>query len=261
MKPSQPDALIVTVAQTIGQLSGLPFFKNTEAVWEFYPPSKKLELEYNAVIHPGWFDIKPGFAWGFYGQRSFQLAKPTSTKIFELLKEINEALPLGIGLLTTSVNGEFVKNGLPNDCIEELYGNIHKLQCSKNCHDAIWDLDLNDLSINPKNRMADQFPKCPKCNAPARPNVLMFDDHAWNPKYADAQRDRMNDWIGTLTDKKVHVLELGVDTVDPSMELTSVGLSEKLDAQLFQVHPKELNNQIPAIEEGLQEYRDLILKG
>ena len=254
MTKTLPDALIVTAAQNIQHLSGLPFFKDTKQVWKFYPPSKLIELEYHQLIHPGWFDIKPEFIWGFYGQRSFQLAKPVKTKLFENLLKIHKLLPKGIGVITTSVNGEFLNNGIPSDRVEEIYGNLRKLQCSSKCTDDIWDMNAEDVKIDRKSRMAVTYPVCPKCNAPARPNTLLFDDSLWNPSRADNQRTKINNWLGSLKGLNVHILELGTDSVDPAIGLTTTGLSEKLNAKIFRVQPKNEKNQGPEIEQGVEEY-------
>ena len=258
MDKSLPDALIITAAQNIQHLSGLPFFKDTENVWQFYPPSKKINLSYSELIHPGWFDIKPSFIWGFYGKRSFLTAKPIRSQVFEQLLKIHKLLPEGIGVITSSVNGEFLNSGFPPERVEEIYGNFRKLQCASNCTDEIWDLNPDDIRIDPKTKMAQEFPCCEACDGPARPNTLLFDDDRWNPKRADDQRDNLNKWLGSLKGKNVHILELGTDRVDPSIELTTVGLGDKLDAKIFRGYPENENNQSKEIEKGVEEYIALL---
>ena len=253
-----PDALIVTAAQNIQNLCGLPFFKNTENVWKFYPPSKKINLSFNELIHPGWFDIKPSFIWGFYGKRSFLTARPIRSQVFDQLLKIHHLLSEGVGVITSSVNGEFLNSGFPAERVEEIYGNFRKLQCASNCSGEIWDLNHDDIRIDSKTKMADEFPCCPSCDGPARPNTLLFDDDRWNSERADGQRSNLNKWLGSLKGKNVHILELGVDSVDPCIELTTSGLSEKLNAKVFRVYPKNESDQGKEIEKGVEDYLALL---
>ena len=50
----------------------------------------------------------------------------------------------------------------------EIHGNEDYMRCGDECHLKLYDY--------PKNIKKDEIPKCPKCRAPMKPHILLFDE-------------------------------------------------------------------------------------
>ena len=62
----------------------------------------------------------------------------------------------------------------------ECHGSIHHLQCTRPCTRAIWSAEGLTIDIDMERfRAREPLPRCPRCGAMARPNILMFGDWSW----------------------------------------------------------------------------------
>ena len=157
--------------------SGLPDFRGGQGFWRAYPPLEKLQISFEEMAQPHWFDEKPEMAWAFYGHRQ-QLYRETKPHMgYWMLRDWTRAMPAGHFVVTSNVDGAFEAAGFAADRILEQHGNIHRHQCTVPCSPAIWTDDAPDLQIDLATLQArGPFPRCPECGALARPNVLMFGD-------------------------------------------------------------------------------------
>ena len=64
---SEAQAVLITAGAGIGVDSGLPDFRGNEGFWNAYPIAKKLNLGFQDLANPHWFDVNPLLAWAFYG--------------------------------------------------------------------------------------------------------------------------------------------------------------------------------------------------
>ena len=188
-----PEALIITAGAGMSAESGLDPLWEKENLHYFFPPAKKKNIEFTELGQPKWFLIDPSFAWGFYGKRAlvYSAAKPHLG--YHDLLNWGKSLPFGCSVITSNVDGLFKKADSASR-VEEIHGSVFHVQCSRNCHNSIWELDLSEIEIL-KTGEANKYPRCPKCGYAARPNILMFNDHNWNPKRANQQRKNINNWI------------------------------------------------------------------
>lgn len=171
-------ACVITAGAGIGVDSGLSDFRGKEGFWKAYPPIQRLGLSFPEVSTPEWFYQDPSFAWGFFGHR-YHLYKDTEPhQGFQRLLQICHSMPEGFFVLTSNVDGHFQKAGFPPDRVNEIHGSIHYWQCTKTCPD-IWEAHSDVFVDESTFRAKEPLPKCPKCGALARPNVLMFGDDGW----------------------------------------------------------------------------------
>ena len=49
--------------------SGLPNFRDTNGFWRSYPPMKKLNIKFEEMSNPDFFETDAPFAWGFWSHR------------------------------------------------------------------------------------------------------------------------------------------------------------------------------------------------
>ena len=92
--------------------------------------------------------------------------------------------------------------------------------------------------------LRNALPRCPGCGGIARPNVLMFDDGAWNSQRSDQQHERLTRWLETLGPKKnaTVVLELGAGRALPAVRAFSQRLQSQ-GAALIRINLNEANVQ------------------
>ncbi|KAH3765781.1 NAD-dependent protein deacetylase of SIR2 family [Pelomyxa schiedti] len=128
-------------------------------------------------------------------------------------------------VITTNVDGFFVKNGFDPAKIYTPQGDFKFLQCSKPCcAEAVWP-SANAISlalphIDKSNQMLNDpslWPKCPRCGREAMPHVRAG---SWfiNEHFAE-QRQAFNQWVSTngMNHKKVVILEIGVGYNTPGV--------------------------------------------
>jgi hypothetical protein len=58
-------------------------------------------------------------------------------------------------------------------------------------------------------RAIEPLPRCSRCGAIARPNILMFGDWEWDRRRTDAQQQRMNRWFQEIGSANLVTVECG----------------------------------------------------
>ena len=232
------DALLVTAGAGIGVDSGLPDFRGNEGFWRAYPPMQHLGIGFMEMADPIWFRRDPELAWGFYGHRLSLYRATEPHDGFRILREWSESMPHGFFVFTSNVDGQFQKAGFDRDRIFECHGSIHHLQCMNHCGDITRCND--DVVIDETTfRAGPPLPRCPACGALGRPNVLMFNDWGWRPERSAAQERRFADWIGSLDDARLAVVEVGAGTAVPTVRMTSEQLARRPGATLVRINVRE----------------------
>jgi NAD-dependent SIR2 family protein deacetylase len=215
---AEADSLIITAGAGMGVDSGLPDFRGPQGFWRAYPGLKKAGLRFEDIADPGHFDSDPRLGWGFYGHRLNLYRHTVPHDGFGILLEIGDAKPGGYFVFTSNVDGQFEKAGFHPNRIVECHGSIHYLQCLEPCSDEIWPADGVLPEIDESEcRMTSPLPRCERCGAIARPNILMFGDGGWNGARSTKQEARYKAWRRTV--KKPVVIELGAGTAIPSVRL------------------------------------------
>ena len=236
--------LLVAAGAGMGVDSGLPDFRGPAGFWRAYPAFEKLGLRFEQIARSRWFADDPHLAWGFYGHRaSLYRDTPPHPGFATLLRWAT-----GKGdffVFTSNVDGHFQRAGFPDDRIVECHGSIHHLQCAQPCCDEICASGLK-VSVDESTMQAsDPLPRCPRCGALARPNVLMFSDMRWVSSRTDEQESRFAQWLDGIADKRLAILEIGAGTVVSTVRWTCERLAAVVsDATLIRINPRE--PQVPA---------------
>lgn len=241
------DALLITAGAGMGVDSGLPDFRGNEGFWKAYPAVKRLGLSFADLANPQWFYNDPGLAWAFYGHRLNLYRKTTPHAGFTMLLNWAQTKPAGYFVFTSNVDGHFQKAGFDPEAIEECHGSIHHFQCTESCTNLIWDAVKVDILVDENTfRAQPPLPHCPRCGALARPNILMFDDFAWQPSRCTAQQERFQRWLRTLEAKsaRLTVIELGAGTAIPTVRFTSERIAHLLGGSLIRINPRA--SSVPA---------------
>lgn len=228
------DALLIGAGAGMGVDSGLPDFRGPEGFWKAYPPFRG--RRFSDMSTPHWFHSDPQLAWGFFGHRFHLYRNAVPHAGFQILQRWGKRLPKGHFVFTSNVDGQFQKSGFSADCIVECHGSIHHLQCTSPCHDEIWPAGDLELEIDLATiRTTSSLPRCPTCDAVARPNLLMFGDYAWLSHRADQQWARWQQWLRTVNPDRLVTIELGAGLAVPTVRIEC----ESQSGTLIRVNPAE----------------------
>ena len=205
------DGLVIAAGAGIGVDSGLPDFRGNQGFWRAYPALGRERIAFESIANPAAFRSDPALAWGFYGHRLGLYRATVPHSGFQRLREIAGRLPQGAFAYTSNVDGQFQKAGFAAATVCEVHGSIHQLQCVDACHAGIWDAaDFLPVVDDQRCRLVSPFPRCPRCGAIARPNILMFGDCDWVEDRSARQQQALDAWLHRL--RRPVVVELGAGT-------------------------------------------------
>ncbi|HSN90069.1 MAG TPA: Sir2 family NAD-dependent protein deacetylase [Anaeromyxobacteraceae bacterium] len=239
-------ALVVTAGAGMGVDSGLPDFRGDRGFWKAYPLYERLGLSFVDAANPEHFARDPHFGWGFYGHRLNLYRATVPHAGFAILRRWTETYRLPWFVVTSNVDGQFQKAGFDGERVVEVHGSIHHLQCTTPCAPAVWE-NREEIRIDEETMRADRLPRCPRCGAVARPNILMFGDWGWIPGRTHAQQARLDAFLEEVEDRPLLVVELGAGTAVPTIRYASERLGARPDALLVRVNPREADVPAPHV--------------
>lgn len=236
-------ALLVTAGAGMGVDSRLPDFRGDEGFWKAYPPFRKLGLRFVELANPRWFERDPELAWGFYGHRLALYRRTKPHRGFDILKKWGASMRDGVFVFTSNVDGQFQRAGFDPSRIHECHGSLDRLQCMRRCGIPPFSSEDYEPRIDEEScRAREPLPRCPRCGAMARPNVLLFGDFGWDSRPYDEQEERLNDWLEELAeqeDARLVVVELGAGSHVPTVRIFSESVSRALNGELVRINPRE----------------------
>jgi NAD-dependent deacetylase len=155
--------ITISTGAGVSAESGIPTFRDADGLWEGH------RVEDAAT--PFAFRRDPAFVWRFYNARRASLRAVEPNAGHHALVRLEQWLsPDRFTLITQNVDNLHRRAGSRN--VVELHGNIAQTSCT-GC-DAIEDRGLEPLG---------DLPKCPRCTALLRPDVVWFGEalpeHAW----------------------------------------------------------------------------------
>ena len=131
--------------------------------------------------------------------------------LFEILKDKNYYI------LTTNQDTQF-NRVFPEEKISAIQGDWRYFQCSRRCHDRLYDSvdtlhNLNDAIDSELRVPSDMIPHCPECGAEMEPWVRSW-TFLEGKKYHE-EYSKLNAFLQKNMNKKVLFLELGVGRMTP----------------------------------------------
>lgn len=123
-------------------------------------------------------------------------------------------------VLSTNVDGQFVKAGLPEKKIFCTQGDYFHIQCAKACHDKTYD--ATEMFIQMDQARKDcriptyMVPRCPVCGGPMDMNLRKDGYFVQDSNWYEAER-RFGTFVTDSLDKKLVLLELGVGFNTPTI--------------------------------------------
>ncbi len=234
----QADAIVVAAGAGMGVDSGLPDFRGTQGFWQAYPALAKARLDFPSIASPTTFARDPGLAWGFYGHRLALYRATIPHEGFRILRELGARTPLGLGVFTSNVDGQFQRAGFDPARVQECHGSIHHLQCMRLCREETWSADGFEPEVDEATcTLRGDPPLCPRCGALARPNLLMFGDRDWIEARSKAQENALNAWLSRC--ERPVVVEIGAGTAIPSVRLFTHSVVLNHGGRVVRVNPRD----------------------
>lgn len=229
----EAQALLICAGAGIGVDSGLPDFRGNSGFWQAYPALRASNIAFHEIANPASFAQDPLLAWGFYGHR-LQLYRDTVPHAgFAMLRQFAAAMPGGTFVFTSNVDGQFQRAGFDEARIVECHGSIHHLQCTLPCSNATWSADTFVPTVDAQDcRLRLDPPRCPRCGALARPNILMFNDGDWIADRTELQFERLRRWRAKA--RGLVVIEVGAGIDIPSVRR----MSQMQGAPIVRINPR-----------------------
>ena len=158
-----------------------------------------------------------------------------------LLSLLNNKTGKGF-VLTSNVDGHFIRAGFDESIVEEIHGSINFLQCTRTeCIEkkSYWATPVLDMVLDKEGMVkAEEIPRCKECNAVARPNILMFRDSTCVKLRLNEQRDRFDEWVEKVKSKKLKavVLEIGAGTSVGTVRANSEKFAKETNSSIIRVN-------------------------
>lgn len=170
-------------------------------------------------------------------------------------------------VITTNVEHQFWINGFENNRIFATQGDYGQLQCSRPCHDRLYDNEEIIKEMISKTQdcriPSDLIPKCPVCGEEMETN-LRCDDKFVQDENWYRMHETYNEFLEKIKDKKVVFIECGVGFNTPVIirypfeQMTF----DNPDARLIRLN-KDYADPIPqnkdktiSFDEGIEEILD-----
>lgn len=241
------EALVITAGAGMGVDSGLPDFRGGGGLWTTVQPG----FDPMSMAEADLFRGDPTLAWGFYGNRLRRYREVTPHRGFEVLLRLVKQMPLGAFVVTSNVDGQFQRAGFDPDLVSEVHGSIHWNQCTRICQGPLFESPAEIVIDEESVRMVSPVPRCPRCGAVARPNILMFGDCWWDSSRSSEQGDRFSRWLGKLAGARIAIVECGAGTRISTIRSLSERLVVSLGGRLIRINPHEFGVPSGQIELGL----------
>ena len=153
----------------------------------------------------------------------------------------------GSFVFTSNVDGHFQRAGFSPQRIDECHGSIHRLQCLGPCSPALWPATGLEPALDEvRCALLGPLPACPYCGGIARPNVLMFDDWAWNDTLREQQAQRCRSWLDGV--RRPLVIEIGAGMDIPTVRHFSQRVVLQHGGSLLRINPREAQiGELPGV--------------
>ncbi len=158
--------------------------------------------------------------WGYWSKHIYlNNVSMGSTKLYEKLYDLVKDKEYFV--ITTNVDDQFLKSGFPSYKVFATQGSYNYFQCSKACHDKLYEntdiiLEMVENIDEELKIPSDLIPKCPVCGEEMETNLrkddLFVEDAHWH-----MQNQAYKDFLEKAKGHKTVLLEFGIGYNTPGI--------------------------------------------
>lgn len=157
--------------------------------------------------------------WSYWAKHiNYLCLSMGKTQVYQNLKKLVKDKDYFV--ITTNADKQFIKNDFDENKIFEVQGTLTKIQCSKGCHNKLYDDTKMIKEMLKKDKdckvPSDLVPYCPKCGEKMELN-LRKDNYFVEDEYWYKKQDLYEKFINKYKNKNILFLELGVGFNTPSI--------------------------------------------
>lgn len=241
------EGLLITAGAGMSVDSGLPAYRSPEGFWKDYPAYRAIRADFASMTRPRGFEVDPSFAWGFYAHRLQLYRSAQPHEGYTILQQIGARMSGGCFVLTSNVDGLFLRAGFSPEAVRECHGSIHRLQCLHPCQRVTWPADGMDIQVDPATmRALEPLPKCPHCGGLARPAVFAFGDTRYVWESTEAQAQHYQRWLAGMAGRRLVVVECGSGTAVPGLRREGLEKARQFGGHLIRINAEEAEVEDPS---------------
>lgn len=198
------------------QYGGKFFEDNFGEFQKKYGKGQYMQDMYYAGFYP--FPDEESY-WGYWSKQAMLGGINLDvTPLHRLL--LNSLSDKKLFVLSTNADGQFVKAGLPDEKIFCTQGDYFHIQCSRGCHNKIYDAvdlfrEMDHARIDCRIP-SSMVPKCPVCGGAMDMNLRKDNFFVQDKAWYEAE-ERFSYYLSEAIDKKLVLLELGVGFNTPTI--------------------------------------------
>lgn len=219
----QADGVVILAGAGMGVDSGLPDFRGNTGFWT------QAKEDFISLATARGFDDDPVKSWNFYSKRMLMYGDIQPHVGYHRLLGLLNDLGKDHFVVTTNVDGHFLRAGCDPGLIHEMHGDLRHAQCNQPCTRDIYPMPRFSAEVV----TVDEIPRCPRCGYILRPNVLMFSDSSFIWRNVDAGEDRYRSWAKPRME--LIGIEIGAGTTIPSLRY----FGEERTSALIRINPAE----------------------
>ena len=210
------EAILVGAAAGMSASCGYHFFYQNDEMFQKYLGDFHKKYGFVGAFNGFYYHYpSPEARWAFLARMGYmEYECPTGQPYYDLMKLFQGK---NYHIMTTNQDFQFTRV-VPEEKLSAIQGDSRYYQCSRRCHDQIYD---NRETVYAMNEAIDEnlcipsemIPHCPKCGAEMEPWVRGY-TFLEGAKYREEYR-KINEFLEQNKEKKILFLELGVGRMTP----------------------------------------------
>ncbi len=210
------EAILVGAAAGMSASCGYHFFYQNDEMFQKYLGDFHKKYGFVGAFNGFYYHYpSPEARWAFLARMGYmEYECPTGQPYYDLMKLLQGK---NYHIMTTNQDFQFTRV-VPEEKLSAIQGDSRYYQCSRRCHDQIYD---NRETVYAMNEAIDEnlcipsemIPRCPKCGAEMEPWVRGY-TFLEGAKYREEYR-KINEFLEQNKEKKILFLELGVGRMTP----------------------------------------------
>ena len=234
----EADKIVIGAGAGLSAAAGLTYSGSRfEVFFKDYIARYGMQDMYSAAFYP--FETAEE-RWGYWAKHIYHNRyQPEGLSLYRDLFDLVKDKDYFV--ITTNVDGQFMKTGFAPEHFFEVQGNYGEWQCSVPCRQEVFDneeavmemlKEIKDLKIP-----TDLLPYCPNCGAQMTMHLRVDQSFVQNETW-EASYEAYLGFIEGIEDQKVVFLELGVGYNTPTIirypfeKMTACPLSSTGDSRL-----------------------------